>query len=61
VRTIGIDEVDALGVDAKGELHWHGKPIEIRRPLDLTRTQAVFAIVVAVFTVVVAIAAVAQC
>ena len=31
VRTVSTDEQDALGVDAKGELYWHGKPVEIRR------------------------------
>ena len=31
IRSISYDEADALGVDAKGELFWHGKPVEIRR------------------------------
>lgn len=60
VRSVSTDEQDALGVDAQGELYWHGKPIEIRRPLDLTRGQAVVAIVVAVATVFAAIGAVGQ-
>lgn len=29
VRVIGPDELDALGVDGDGRLHWHGKPVEI--------------------------------
>ena len=49
IRSISYDEADALGVDAKGELYWHGKPVEIRRPLDLTWTQNALAIIVAVF------------
>ncbi len=36
IRSISYDEVDALGVDPKGELYWQGKPVKIRRPLDLT-------------------------
>src|SRR5690606_23637214 len=36
IRSISLGEADALGTDAKGELYWHGKPVEIRRPLDLT-------------------------
>lgn len=31
VRPIGIDEMDALGVDAQGMLYWHGKAVAIRR------------------------------
>jgi hypothetical protein len=60
IRSISIDEAGALGVDAKGELYWHGKPVEIRRPLDLTPTQNVVGIIVAVATVIAAIGAVAQ-
>jgi hypothetical protein len=60
VRTIALGEVDALGVDAKGELYWHGKPVEIRRPLDLSRTQLILAWVIAIATVVGAIGATAQ-
>jgi hypothetical protein len=60
VRSISIKEADALGVDAKGELYWHGKPIEIRRPLDLTVGQFWLAVIVAVATAVAALGAVAQ-
>ncbi len=60
IRSISSDEADALGTDAKGELYWHGKPVEIRRPLDLTKGQFFLAVVVAVATVVAALGAVAQ-
>jgi hypothetical protein len=60
IRTISIEEAGALGVDAKGELYWHGKPVEIRRPLDLTRTQNALAIIVAIATVFAAFGAGAQ-
>jgi hypothetical protein len=60
IRTISIDEVGALGVDAKGELYWHGKPVEIRRPLDLTWRQKLVAGIVATATVFAALGAVAQ-
>ena len=39
VRGISIGEVDGIGVNAKGELYWRGKPVEIRRPLDLSRAK----------------------
>jgi hypothetical protein len=60
IRSISTDEADALGVDAKGELYWHGKPVEIRRPLDLSRTQNAVAIIVAIATVFAAVGALAQ-
>ena len=31
VRTIGLDEMNALGVDATGTLYWHGKSVAVRR------------------------------
>jgi hypothetical protein len=60
VRTASTEEQDGLGVDAKGELYWHGKPVEIRRPLDLTWRQKLVAGIVAIATVFAALGAVAQ-
>jgi hypothetical protein len=60
IRSISIDEAGALGVDAKGELYWHGKPVEIRRPLDLTWRQKLVAGIVATATVIAAVGAAAQ-
>ena len=60
IRSISMKEADALATDAKGELYWHGKPVEIRRPLDLTQTQSAVAIIVAIATVIAALGAVAQ-
>jgi len=60
IRSISTTEADALAVDAKGELYWHGKPVEIRRPLDLTRWQNAIAVIVAFATVFAALGAVAQ-
>ena len=57
IRSISIDEADALGTDAKGELYWHGKPVEIRRPLDLTWRQKLVAGIVATATVIAAVGA----
>ncbi len=31
VRTVGLDEMNAIGVDAQGMLYWHGKPVALRR------------------------------
>jgi hypothetical protein len=55
VRSLSLDE-DALGVDAKGELYWHGKPVEIRRPLDLTPGQKTYAWIIGAAAVITALA-----
>jgi hypothetical protein len=47
VRPIAWGEMDAIGVDAKGDLYWHGKAVNVRHRVDLDRTQTVIAIVVA--------------
>lgn len=60
VRGIGIDELDALGIDAERQLYWHGKPIEIRKSLQLTFWQNVGAATVSIATVVLALAEVAN-
>jgi hypothetical protein len=61
VRPISTSEADGLGIDADGRLHWNGKPVEIiSRRIDLTWGQFVVAIVVAVFTALGALGAMAQ-
>ena len=60
IRGIAIKEVDAIGVDANGDLYWHGKRVETRTRLDLDRWQIAIAVVIAVGTLIGAAAAVAQ-
>src|SRR5450631_1296636 len=61
VRPIALSEVDGLGIDADGRLHWNGKPVEIiGRRLDLTNFQVFLAVVVALFTIVGGMGAAAQ-
>ena len=60
VRTLGINEVDLLGIDAEGTLYWNGKPVVVRRSLDLTRGQAALGWIVGIAAVVAALAAVVQ-
>ena len=57
VREITIKETSGLGVDESGRLHWNGKPVEIiGQRLDLTWAQFIIAVVVAVATVIAALA-----
>jgi len=51
VKPISVDDLERLGIDSKDQLFWDGRRIEIRRRLDLTRVQKIFAIIVAVFAV----------
>jgi hypothetical protein len=61
VRPIAMKESNGLGIDNDGRLYWNGKPVEIvGRRLDLTNTQAVIGLIVAFFTVLGALGAVAQ-
>jgi hypothetical protein len=60
VRGIGIEEIDALGIDADGNLYWHGKRVETRTRVSLTWPQIIYAVIIAIATVVGACGAVAQ-
>jgi hypothetical protein len=61
VRPISLEETDGLGIDPSGRLHWNGKPVEIvGQRLDLTRAQMGFAIAVAFFTAIAALATAVQ-
>ena len=61
VRPIGMSEADGLGIDTDGRLYWNGKPVEIiGRRIDLTWTQTVVAIAVAIFTALGALGTLAQ-
>ncbi len=55
VREIGIDEQDGFGIDAAGTLYWHGKPVEIRRPLELSKWQSWLGAAAAVSALVLAL------
>ncbi len=61
VRAISLSEANGLGVDKTGRLYWNGTPVEIvGSRLDLTWTQTLIALAIAIFTLVTAIATVVQ-
>lgn len=60
VRPISADGLDLIGVDGAGMLYWDGKPVEVRRRLDLSGWEKAFAIVVGFFTILGGVGAVAQ-
>ena len=51
VQPIHIEDLERLGINAENELFWDDKRIEIRRPLILTWSQKLLAIIVTVFAV----------
>ena len=50
VRRISWGGIDRLGVADNGELYWDGKPIVVRKGVNLTWWQGFLAFVVAVST-----------
>lgn len=51
VEPISVDDLGRLGIDPENQLFWDGRKIEIRRRLDLTRTQKFLALVVTIFAI----------
>lgn len=51
VRQIGVGDLRRLGIDSRDQLFWDGRPVEIRRPLVLTRPQKLITAIVTVFAV----------
>lgn len=56
VRTIGLDEMNALGVDAGGNLFWHGKSVAIRR-IELRKAELFLATIATFGTLISGLAA----
>jgi len=48
VRPISINEMNGLGVGKDGLIFWHGKPIQIRRVLELRKYELFLATVATV-------------
>jgi hypothetical protein len=55
VTPISVEELDRLGVNARNQLYWDGKRIEVRNHIDLTRLQKVLAVIVSICAVLGAI------
>ncbi|MBY0225114.1 MAG: hypothetical protein K2Q28_04850 [Hyphomicrobium sp.] len=59
VRPLSLDDW-GLGVDAKGSLYWQGKPVVVRRQLELRTYELALATIVTLATVVQAAIAAVQ-
>ena len=60
VSPISWGQMDMLGVDKAGVLHWDGKPVEVQKRISLTRLQQGWAIVFGIAGLLAALATVAQ-
>lgn len=60
VHPISIEGMALMGVDEQGMLYWDGKPVEVRRRLDLSRGERWFGVAVGLSTTLGGVGAVAQ-
>ena len=59
VESIGVQDLDRLGIDAERQLYWDGHRIEIKRFLVLTRFQKWFAGIATIIGLLAGIATIA--
>jgi hypothetical protein len=60
VRIMSLEQLDNLGIDERGGLYWHGKPVEVKSRFKLSRWQAIGALLVGTFAVIGAVGSAAQ-
>lgn len=60
VRALTLTGLDLLGIDETNQLYWDGAPIVVRRRLDLTFWQKVWAVIAALAIVLGGIGSAAQ-
>jgi hypothetical protein len=60
VHSLAAADLSRLSIDNDGRLYWDGKPVEVRRRIQMSRAQVVGASVVAAFIVIGAAGAAVQ-
>ena len=60
IHPLAAADLGRLSIDNDGRLYWDGKPVEVRRRIDMSRAQVVGASVVAVFIAIGAVGAAIQ-
>ena len=60
IHPLATADLSRLSIDNDGRLYWDGKPVEVRRRIDMSRAQVVGASVVAAFVVIGAVGAAIQ-
>jgi hypothetical protein len=60
IHPLATADLSRLSIDDDGRLYWDGKPVEVRRRIEMSRAQVVGASVVAAFVALGAVGAVIQ-
>lgn len=60
IHPLATADLSRLSIDDDGRLYWDGKPVEVRRRIEMSRAQVVGASVVAAFVAIGAVGAVIQ-
>ena len=60
VRSVGIDELDNLGIDRNGVLYWNGRVITVEKRLTLSFWQKAWAVLVTGMALLVSISTIFQ-
>lgn len=60
IQPLATADISRLSIDNDGRLYWDGKPVEVRRRIQMSRAQVVGASIVAGFVVIGAVGAAIQ-
>jgi hypothetical protein len=60
IHPLATADLSRLSIDDDGRLYWDGKPVEVRRRIEMSRAQVVGASVVAAFVAIGAVGAIIQ-
>jgi hypothetical protein len=60
IHPLAIADLSRLSIDDDGRLYWDGKPVEVRRRIEMSQAQVVGASVVAAFVAIGAVGAIIQ-
>jgi hypothetical protein len=60
IHPLATADLSRLSIDDDGRLYWDGKPVEVRRRIEMSRAQVVGASVVAAFVAIGAVGALIQ-
>jgi hypothetical protein len=60
VHPINAEDLRRLSIDNDGRLYWDGKPVEVRRSIQMSRNQVAGASVIAAFVIMGALGAIVQ-
>jgi hypothetical protein len=60
IQSVGLSDLTRLGFDKEGRLYWDGKPVEVRRRLEMSRSQVIGTTLIAMLIFIAALGAAIQ-